>query len=61
MSFNSVSESILSGRDDWSRFGSPGRERVLLRGPEVCAECGATFISLYPLKFCSDHDGLDEL
>ncbi|MBI5492016.1 MAG: hypothetical protein HY893_03690 [Deltaproteobacteria bacterium] len=35
--------------------------RVLLREPEVCAECNKVFISLYPLRTCADHEGLDEI
>ncbi len=38
-----------------------GKTRVLLREPESCAECGMVFISLYALKKCADHYGLDEL
>jgi len=34
---------------------------VLLHGPEKCGFCGVTYISLYPLKFCLDHEGLEEV
>lgn len=35
--------------------------RVLLREPEVCAECNRVFVSLYPIRSCADHQGLDEI
>lgn len=35
--------------------------RILLREPEVCMECNKVFISLYPLKNCMEHEGLDEI
>lgn len=38
-------------------FGS----RVLLREPEACAECNKVYLSLYPLRSCSDHDGLEKI
>lgn len=39
-----------------------GRKRgVLLREPEKCAECNRIFVSLYSLRECSDHEGLDEI
>ena len=37
------------------------RNRVLLREPERCKECNRVFISLYELRDCSDHDGLEEI
>ncbi|MBI5903715.1 MAG: hypothetical protein HZB84_09575 [Deltaproteobacteria bacterium] len=37
------------------------RNRVLLREPERCKECNRVFISLYELKDCNDHDGLEEI
>jgi hypothetical protein len=47
--------------EDWTMF-RPGRgSRVLLREPERCPECNRVFISLYPLRVCEDHEGLDEL
>ena len=33
---------------------------VLLREPEQCKECGKVFISLYELRCCTDHEGLEE-
>ncbi len=35
--------------------------KVLLREPETCAECRGVFLSLYALRCCDDHEGLDEL
>lgn len=35
--------------------------RVLLREPEVCAECNRVFVSLYAIRSCADHEGLDEI
>ncbi len=47
--------------EDWRKYHPRGRERVLLREPEMCRECLRTFLSLYPLKRCADHDGLEEI
>ncbi len=38
-----------------------GGNRVLLREPEMCKECNRVFISLYELRDCNDHDGLEEI
>jgi len=38
-----------------------GRSRVLLREPEMCAECGKVYVSLYQINSCSEHDGLDRV
>ncbi len=46
---------------DWTMFRPGKRSRVLLREPERCPECNKVFISLYPLRLCDDHEGLDEL
>lgn len=48
------------------RKASPGyyrrsASRVLLREPEVCMECNKVFVSLYPLRSCGEHEGLDEI
>lgn len=37
------------------------KRRILLKEPERCPECNKVFISLYILKECTDHEGLDEL
>lgn len=37
------------------------RSKVLLREPEKCVECNKVFLSLYPLRRCSDHEGLDSM
>jgi len=46
---------------DWGMFRQKVNTRVLLREPERCPECNRVFISLYPLRACQDHHGLDEL
>jgi len=46
---------------DWLRYHPGGKVKVLLREPEVCRECAKTYLSLYPLRGCPDHDGLDEI
>ncbi len=33
--------------------------KVLLREPEVCKECGKVYLSLWPLKWCYEHLGLE--
>jgi len=35
--------------------------RVLLHEAEKCGFCGETYISLYPLSFCLDHEGLEKI
>lgn len=42
-------------------FNGRGGSRVLLREPERCLECGKVFISLYALKSCRDHEGLERI
>lgn len=42
-------------------FRRPSGRRVLLREPEVCAECNKVFVSLYPIRSCADHQGLEEI
>jgi len=46
---------------DMTGFYRGKRNRVLLREPERCKECNRVFISLYELRDCSDHDGLEEI
>lgn len=43
------------------RFFRRPASRVLLREPEVCAECNKVFVSLYPIRSCADHQGLEEI
>jgi hypothetical protein len=45
--------------EDWLHYHPKGREKVLLREAEVCRECGSAYQSLYPLKSCIDHEGLE--
>lgn len=37
------------------------KEKVLLREVEYCAQCGDSFLSLYPLKKCADHGDLEKV
>jgi len=46
---------------DGAMFRPKVNSRVLLREPERCPECNRVYISLYPLRVCQDHQGLDEL
>lgn len=47
---------------DFGKWTGGGRgRRVLLREPERCAECNRVYISLYPLRRCEEHEGLDEV
>lgn len=34
-------------------------ERILLRGPEPCKQCGAFYKSLYIIRLCMDHEELE--
>lgn len=47
-------------KERFDMFNGKG-SRVLLREPERCLECGKVFISLYALKSCSDHEGLERI
>lgn len=42
-------------------FRRPAGRRVLLREPELCAECNRVFVSLYAIRSCADHAGLEEI
>jgi hypothetical protein len=44
-----------------SYFKKAAGPRVLLREPEVCAECNKVFVSLYAIRSCADHQGLEEI
>lgn len=44
-----------------SYFKRTAGHRVLLREPEVCAECNKVFVSLYAIRSCADHQGLEEI
>ena len=57
-----LSSTCFTGeRDDLFKYHQRGRNKVLLREPERCWECARVYISLYPLKLCLDHDGLEEI
>jgi len=52
----------LTSLGDWGGGGwQRGRTRVLLREPEMCPICKGVFLSLYPLRECVDHEGLDRI
>ena len=55
--YSDIDDALDSPRRD-VRWGS---KRVLLREPERCLTCSGDFLSLYPLRSCSDHVGLEEL
>ncbi|MCK4739726.1 MAG: hypothetical protein KAT46_07230 [Deltaproteobacteria bacterium] len=59
MSFTESSYHKSAEREDWLRYHPKGRERVLLREAELCGFCGKKYLSLYPLRFCLDHDDLE--
>ena len=59
LNFSSSFYGRMGELEDWLRNHPKGREKVLLRGPEVCRQCGAAYQSLYPLNSCEDHDGLE--
>ena len=44
-----------------SYFKRAAGPRVLLREPEVCAECNKVFVSLYAIRSCADHQGLEQI
>lgn len=47
--------------EDWLSHHPKGREKVLLRGPEICRQCAKAYQSLYPLNTCADHEGLESV
>jgi hypothetical protein len=47
--------------DGLEGFGRSRKVKVLLREPEACRECGTKYLSLYPIKECLEHEGLDEI
>ncbi|MBI5236004.1 MAG: hypothetical protein HY886_07135 [Deltaproteobacteria bacterium] len=49
------------GKTEGYEGRAPSRSRVLLREPERCAVCNKVFLSLYPLRSCYEHEGLDEM
>ncbi|OGP14479.1 MAG: hypothetical protein A2052_06850 [Deltaproteobacteria bacterium GWA2_54_12] len=42
-------------------FKKAAGPRVLLREPEICAECNKVFVSLYAIRSCADHQGLEQI
>ena len=46
--------------DGQEGFGQRRKVKVLLREPELCRECGAEYLSLYPIKRCFEHEGLED-
>ncbi|HLC17503.1 MAG TPA: hypothetical protein VJM57_00620 [Thermodesulfobacteriota bacterium] len=61
MRYESDTTRFGAEREDWFKFRHRTRNNVLLREPERCWECGHVYISLYPLRACADHDGLEEI
>ena len=35
--------------------------KVLIREAETCGICGGIYLSLYPLRRCGDHEGLERI
>ena len=35
--------------------------KVLFREAETCGICGGVYLSLYPLRMCGDHEGLERI
>lgn len=61
MSFFSSGLGQSGERLDWARYHPKGKEKVLLREAETCRECGKVYLSLYPLRMCGDHEGLERV
>ncbi|MFQ5441461.1 MAG: hypothetical protein ACE5EB_01915 [Thermodesulfobacteriota bacterium] len=61
MGYDSRTNRSTFEMDNLFKYRLRGSNKVLLREPERCWTCGNTYISLYPLKECVDHDGLDEI
>lgn len=45
---------------NWAGYRKKTVNTVLLREPERCMECNKVYLSLYPLRSCKDHEGLDK-
>lgn len=54
-------ESILRREPSEKAYRPRQYSRVLLREPERCFECNKVFLSLYRLRCCADHEGLEEI
>lgn len=54
---------IYSKDDEAPGATGPSRlfGRVLLNGPEKCLKCKKTFLSLYPIQNCKDHEGKEQI
>ena len=61
MEFESGSFDPTADSADGQRHRASGRNRVLLREPEMCVKCNQLILSLYTLSDCTEHDGLDRL
>lgn len=59
MMLTADSRRTVKGNSNGS-FRKP-RSRVLLREPEMCPECSRVYLSLYPIRSCPEHEGLDEV
>jgi hypothetical protein len=58
---NASANTVLNVERPGRYFRKPAGPRVLLREPEVCAECNKVFVSLYAIRSCADHQGLEEI
>ena len=54
-----IEEKSLYGGDTPGGFSTKGD--VLLREVEYCRECGGSFLSLYPIKNCDEHEEEDRV
>lgn len=52
---NAIPLTGVGSKEAWAG----GKEKVLLREPETCSVCGKVYLSLYPLRTCGDHEGLE--
>ena len=37
------------------------KARMILREAETCPRCKAVYLSLYPVRTCADHEGLEQI
>ena len=47
------------GQINWMRYYPKRKEGMLPHDAETCCECGKVYLSLYPLRMCGDHEGLE--
>ena len=61
MSTGTVNSDYGINISDYTDGGSFGGSKVLLHEAETCLECKKKFLSLYPLKSCLSHEGIEEI